>query len=89
MRLLLDAHFSGVRLGEPLRQLGHDVLAVDDERNLDGMGDRELLQLAADESRILISADTNDLPDLLVALAGSDRQHAGCFLVPSNVSNRD
>lgn len=55
MRLLLDAHVSGRRVGGALRALGHDVPALDEERQLEGLPDDEVLTLAATERRILVT----------------------------------
>jgi nucleoside-diphosphate-sugar epimerase len=48
LRLLLDAHVSGRRIGAALRERGHEVLAVDEERDLDGCADEDLMELWRD-----------------------------------------
>ncbi len=81
MRLLLDAHLSGPRLAAPLRERGHDVRAVDEERELDGWTDEALLALASDEERVLISFDVKDFPDIARRWAEAGRAHAGLAIV--------
>lgn len=55
MRAFLDAHISGPRIARSLREAGHDVRAADEERELDGLPDEQLLELAADETRLTIT----------------------------------
>jgi predicted nuclease of predicted toxin-antitoxin system len=81
MRLLLDAHVSGRRIGAALRKRGHDVLAVDEERELDGCPDEELLQLASGERRILVTFDAADFPRICRAWLEAGRPHHGCAVV--------
>jgi len=49
VKLFLDAHISGTRIARALREAGHDVRAADEERELDGLTDEELLSIAAAE----------------------------------------
>jgi hypothetical protein len=81
VRLLLDAHISGQRIAIPLREAGHDVLAADEERELDGWGDEELLALASDEGRVMITFDVKDFPDIARRWAEAGRRHAGLAIV--------
>ena len=81
MSLLLDAHLSGRRLAEPLRAAGHEVLAVDEERELDGWSDEELLALAAREERVMVTFDVKDFPDIARHWAEAGRAHAGLAIV--------
>lgn len=81
MRLLLDAHLSGVRIGGPLRAGGHGVRAASEERELDGLGDEELLALAAAEGRVLVTFDVKDFPDIARRWAEAERPHAGLAIV--------
>lgn len=64
MKLFLDAHVSGRRIGHVLRQAGHDVRAADEERGLDGWTDEQLLELAASEGRVMVTFDVADFPDI-------------------------
>lgn len=81
MRLLLDAHVSGPRLAEPLRRSGHDVLAADEVRELDGRTDEQLLAIAADQDRLMVTFDVKDFPDIARRWAEGQRSHAGCLIV--------
>lgn len=81
MRLLLDAHVSGPRIAAPLREAGHDVRAVDEERELDGSSDEELLALAASERRIMVSFDVKDFPEIARRWAEGERSHFGLAIV--------
>jgi hypothetical protein len=81
MRLLLDAHISGSRIADALRERGHDVRAADEERELDGWPDEALLALAADEERVMVSFDVKDFPEIARRWAEAERPHAGCAVV--------
>ncbi|MDQ6927565.1 MAG: DUF5615 family PIN-like protein [Actinomycetota bacterium] len=81
MRLFLDAHISGRRVARALRDYGHDVRAADEERDLDGMGDEQLLALAAGEQRIFVTFDVADFSRIVQAWAAEGRSHAGCAIV--------
>ena len=81
MRLLLDAHISGARIAAPLRQGGHDVRSVDEERELDGWADEALLALASEEGRAMITFDVKDFPDIARRWAEAGRPHAGLAIV--------
>jgi len=87
MRILLDAHISGRMVGKALIERGHDVLALDSEIELEGLSDPEVLKLAADEGRVLVTANIRDFEPLLREWAGESRPHAGVILVPSTVRN--
>lgn len=81
MRLFLDAHVSGPRIGGPLQETGHDVRAIDQEPELEALGDRELLTLAAQERRILVTFNVRHFPAILRDWAAGGRSHAGIILV--------
>jgi len=81
VRLLLDAHISGPRLATALRERGHDVRAADEERDLDGWADEELLALAAIEGRVMVTFDVKDFPDIARRWAEAGRSHAGLAIV--------
>jgi predicted nuclease of predicted toxin-antitoxin system len=87
MKLLLDAHISGRTVGKALAGGGHDVLALDSEPELEGLSDPEVLQRAAAEGRVLVTANIRDFEPLLREWAGEGRPHAGVILVPSSVRN--
>jgi Domain of unknown function (DUF5615) len=81
VRLFLDAHISGPRIARALRDSGHDVRAADEERELDGATDEELLSLASAEGRIFVTFDVKDFPVIVRRWAESGREHAGCAIV--------
>ena len=64
-----------------MRRKGHDVRAADEERPLDGMTDEELLQLASDESRIMVTLNVADFPDLARRWAEAQRTHSGIAIL--------
>lgn len=81
MRLLLDAHLSGRVVGRHLREQGHDVLALDEHKNLEGLDDPDVLELATKEARVLLTHNVKDFPDILRELADEGREHAGCIIL--------
>src|SRR5215218_5455902 len=87
MRILLDAHISGRTVGKALIERGHDVRSLDSDPDLEGLSDPEVLQLAATEGRVLVTANVRDFEPLLREWAGEGRSHAGVILVPSSVRN--
>jgi hypothetical protein len=80
VRLLLDAHVSGPKVGRGLKQKGHDVRALDQESALEGLADDDVLGLTAEE-RILVTHNIRDFPDILREWAQAERSHAGVILV--------
>jgi predicted nuclease of predicted toxin-antitoxin system len=81
VRLLLDAHLSGRVIGRHLRGQGHDVLALDEHQNLEGLDDPDVLELATNEGRILLTHNVKDFPDILREWADEGREHAGCIIL--------
>ncbi len=81
MRFLVD-RCAGVRLARWLREQGHDV--VESRERGDDPGDRALLQLAADERRILVTIDT-DFGQLVFA---EDLPHCGLIRLPDVPAER-
>jgi hypothetical protein len=81
VRLLLDAHVSGPGVGGPLRANGHDVRALDQEPELEGLDDDDVLALASEDGRILVTHNVADFPEILREWAGAGRSHAGLILV--------
>jgi hypothetical protein len=79
--LLLDAHVSGPGVGGPLRANGHDVRALDQEPELEGLDDDDVLALASEDGRILVTHNVADFPEILREWAGAGRSHAGLILV--------
>lgn len=81
MRLLLDAHVSGPSVGGPLSEKGHDVRALDQEPEHEGLDDEDVLALAAEEGRVLVTHNVADFPEILREWGAAGRSHAGIILV--------
>jgi len=81
VRLLLDAHVSGPKVGRRLERGGHDVRALDQEPALEGLDDHEVLALATAEGRILVTHNVADFPRILRDWGAAQRSHAGVILV--------
>lgn len=89
MRLILDAHVSGPVIGEALKREGHDVFAVDQRPDLEGMSDEDLLALAVKEGRILITANVRHFLPLVTEKSVKGESHPGCILIPRSVRSED
>ncbi len=81
MRLFLDAHVSGRKIADALRARGHDVLAADEERRLDGWEDERLLELAAAEGRIMVTFNVKDFARIVNEWSAGAARHAGCLMI--------
>jgi hypothetical protein len=81
MRLLLDAHVSGRRVGGPLTAKGHDVRALDQEPQYEGLDDEDVLALATEDERLLVTHNVADYPEILRDWAMAGRSHTGVILV--------
>ncbi len=81
MRLLLDAHVSGPRVGRRLEAHGHDVRALDQEPALEGLDDEQVLASATAEQRILVTHNIRDFPAIVREWAAAQRPHGGVILV--------
>ncbi len=81
MRLLLDANLSPKRIGGPLAKRGDDALSLASDAALGALDDPQVLELAAEQARILVTRNARDFAPLLRAWAEADRHHAGCILI--------
>lgn len=81
MRLLLDANLSPKRIGGPLAKRGHDVLSVASDVTLGALDDPQVLELAAEQARVLVTRNARDFAPLLREWAEADRHQAGCILI--------
>lgn len=81
MRLFLDAHVSGRRVAEALRERRHDVRAADEERQLDGWEDERLFELATAEGRIMVTFNVRDFARIVNRWSGEGTRHAGCLMI--------
>jgi hypothetical protein len=84
LRLFLDAHVSGKRVGEALREAGHDVKAAD-QPEFEGWDDPDIFKAAAAENRILVTANVRHFVPLAECWINSDRTHAGLILLPNTL----
>lgn len=82
MRVLLDAHLSGRRIGRPLRQAGHDVLALDDDLSLSSLPDADVLDLATEQGRVVVTANIRDFATLVRSRMEAGQTHPGIVLIP-------
>lgn len=87
MRLLLDANLSPKRIGAALERHGHDVLSIAADATLGGLPDSLVLELAAEQERILITRNSRDFAPLLREWAEAARHHSGCILIWSMAHN--
>jgi hypothetical protein len=78
---MLDVHLSGPVLGEALRERGHDVLAADQSPELRELEDPELLRLAKEEGRILVTSNIGDFMEHITEWAHAGESHAGVIMV--------
>ncbi len=81
MRLLLDAHLSPRRIGALLAADGHDVLCLSTDAALGALDDPEVIELAAEQGRLLVTRNSRDFAPLLREWAEAGRHHSGCILV--------
>lgn len=72
---------SARRIGAAMRERGHDVLAVAEERDLDGASDEEILELASEQERILVTFDAADFPRICRDWTEAGKPHWGCAVV--------
>lgn len=81
MRLILDANLSPKRIGSVLGQAGHDVLSLSSDPVLGALDDAQVLELAAQQDRILVTRNSRDFAPLLREWSEAGRHHAGCILI--------
>ena len=81
MRLLLDEHLSSQALIRPLRERGHDVLAVGEKAEMWSFEDELLFKIALGEERVLVTCNVRDFIEVAGRWSGAGRPHAGCLLL--------
>jgi len=81
LRLLLDANLSPKRVGAPLHKRGHDVVSLASDTALGALDDPRVLEMAAEQARVLVTRNARDFAPLLREWAEADRHHAGCILI--------
>lgn len=65
----------------PLAKRGHDVLSLASDTALGALDDPQVLELAAEQARVLVTRNARDFAPLLREWAEADRHHAGCILI--------
>jgi len=78
---MFDAHLSPTRIGEPLRALGHDVLALASDVRLARFPDRAIVHFANEERRVIVTCDGAHFDLLAREWASTPRDHAGLIIV--------
>jgi predicted nuclease of predicted toxin-antitoxin system len=81
VRLLLDANLSPRRVGPELRRHGHDVRAVAEDAELEGLDDEQVLELATADGRILVTRNSRDFAPICRRWAEAGRDHVGVVLI--------
>jgi predicted nuclease of predicted toxin-antitoxin system len=81
VRLLLDANLSPKRIGSALAKRGHNVLSLASDAGLGALDDPQVLELAAEQKRVLVTRNSRDFAPLLREWSEAGRHHAGCILI--------
>lgn len=81
MRLILDANLSPKRIGLVLGTAGHDVLSIASDPVLGALDDAQVLELAAEQDRILVTRNSRDFVPLLREWSEAGRHYPGCILI--------
>jgi len=76
LRLLLDELYTE-RIAEGLRDRGHDVDAVTERPDLNGLSDAELFALMPAERRAIVTENWGDFQTLLSGAMASGTSHYG------------
>ncbi len=87
MKLLLDEHLSP-DIAKALRRQGHDVVAVKERGEWLGLGDDQVLAVAAEQHRALVTNNLRDFRPRAAALVTSGRGHWGMVFVPGRYRRR-
>ena len=69
---------------QPLREWGHDAVAVTERHGLRGLPDRALLQVALEEDRALVTFDVGDFGRLAGHMARTVEAYPGIVLVAAS-----
>ena len=85
---MLDAHISGPRVGRSLAEMGNDVRAVDQEKELERLPDEQLFELAVSDGRILVPHNAGDFLRILTERP-LEKSHAGLVLIPRSIKLND
>jgi hypothetical protein len=80
VRVLLDAHVSSRHIGRRLARAGHDVFALDHDETLRRLTDEDVLVLAAEQERIVITHNVRHFVPIARSWAEARRSHHGAIL---------
>lgn len=78
---MLDAHLSGSKVGAALEDLGHDVKATE---RMERLSDEALLEMAAEEGRVLVTHNVKDFARILGSRP-PEKSHSGLVFIPSSI----
>jgi hypothetical protein len=81
VRVLLDVHVSSRHVGRSLARAGHDILALDQDETLSRLADEEVLALAVEQERIVITHNVRHFVPIVRSWAEARRNHHGLILV--------
>ena len=87
-RLLLDEMISG-QIARQLREAGHDVTAVVEDRDLIGLADEDVLARATADGRCVVTANVRDFAALHAQWTSAGRSHGGIVYVVTRVFPQD
>lgn len=65
------------------------MYALDSEKELEGMKDPDVLELAIHEGRVLVTANVSDFMALITEVNAGGRSHTGCICISRSVSNEE
>jgi hypothetical protein len=80
VKLLIDEMLSA-SVAEQLRQRGHDVIAVDEHRELRGLSDADVFKHAQDGGRAVVTYDREDFLAIDRQYRGEGRDHHGLVIL--------
>jgi len=86
-RVLLDADVPPA-VAVALRQRGHDVVAASGDASLGVIEDRDMLRLATQHRRVLVTFNIADFVEVSRMLANAQEDHAGIILIHSRSYRR-
>ena len=78
---MLDAHVSSRHVGRPLAAAGHDVLALDQNETLSRLPDEQVLVLAAEQGRVVVTHNVRHFASIARRWAEAKQSHAGVILI--------
>lgn len=89
MRALLLDEMLSPRIAEALRADGADITAIAESAESKGTSDPDVLELAAAEKRILVTANIRDFAPLDATWAAQGRTHSGIVFISTSAYPQD